>query len=526
MSTKVESEFIKQLDKLESTGTASLLQGALRGIEKEGLRVDYSGALSQKNHPQGLGSALTNSHITTDFSEALLELITPVFDAPEAAISFLEDLHHFTYLHLDEELVWAGSMPCRIPNDALIPIARFGTSNRGRLKHIYRVGLEHRYGKMMQTLAGIHYNFSLPDAFWETFQQQQENQEPLQTFRSASYFRMIRNFRRHSWLLLYLFGASPALCDTFVKGKPHTLETLHDQTLYLPFATSLRMSDFGYSPEVQSSLGICFNHLKTYIDSLNKAIHTPYPPYTEIGIKAADGKYRQLNDTILQIENEYYSDIRPKRVPRPGEKPLQALRKSGVDYIEVRHTDINPFMPAGIDAQQARFLDTFLISCLLMNHEEVSPAECKIVTDNTRKVIRAGRQPGLILNSPQGPSTLFEAGRRLLDMAEQTAGLLDQVHTTNLYSQAVLAQREKLEEVSLTPSAQVLESLKNSGVSYSQWILLKSREHKDYFLHSPLEAAVTEKLTLEAEESRLEQQRLEAGDTQDFDQFLAQHLAS
>ncbi len=521
----MESIFIKQLNKLDTTGTASLLGGALRGIEKEGLRVDYSGSLSRENHPPGLGSALTNSQITTDFSEALLELITPALDAPEAAITFLEDLHHFTYLHLDNELIWAGSMPCRIPDAASIPIARFGTSNRGRLKHIYRVGLAHRYGKMMQTLAGIHYNFSLPDDFWEAFQQQQENRESLQTFRSSSYFKMIRNFRRHSWLLLYLFGASPALCDTFVKEKSHTLEKLDDQTLYLPYATSLRMSDFGYSPEVQSSLDICFNELKTYTDSLNKAIHTPYANYTEIGIKV-DGKYRQLNDTILQIENEYYSDIRPKRVPRPGEKPLQALRQRGVQYIEVRHTDINPFMPAGIDAQQARFLDTFLISCLLMNQAAVCPAECKIVTDNTRKVITAGREPGLILNSPRGPSTLYQAGKQLLDMVEKTAGLLDQVHSTNLYSQSVFAQRKKLEDVSLTPSAQVLETLKASGLSYPLWILLKSREHKDYFLHSPLDAAVNEKLTLEVEESRREQQRLEAGDTQDFDQFLTQYLAS
>ncbi len=522
----MESLFIKQLDKLYSTGTASFLQGALRGIEKEGLRVDYAGSLSQENHPQGLGSALTNRHVTTDFSEALLELITPVLDAPEAAIAFLEDLHHFTYLHLDQELIWAGSMPCRIPDADLIPIARFGTSNSGRLKHIYRVGLEHRYGKMMQTLAGIHYNFSLPDEFWEALQELQESRGTLQTFRSASYFRMIRNFRRHSWLLLYLFGASPALCDSFVKGKSHDLEALHEQTLYLPYATSLRMSDFGYSPEVQSSLGICFNHLKTYIDSLNKAIHTPYPPYTEIGVRAADGTYRQLNDTILQIENEYYSDIRPKRVPRYAEKPLQALLKRGVEYVEVRHTDINPFLPAGIDARQARFIDTFLISCLLMSHEEVSPAECKIVTENTRKVIRAGRKPGLMLDSPRGPATLLETGRRLLNTVEKTAGLLDEVHTTKLYSQSVDAQREKLEEVSLTPSAQVLEALKESGASYSRWMLSKSREHKEYLLHSPVDAAVVEKLTLEALESREKQRRLEADDTLDFDQFLAQYLTS
>ena len=109
---------------------------------------------------------------------------------------------------------------------------------------------------------------------------------------------------------------------------------------------------------------------------------------------------------------------------------------------------------------------------------------------------------------------------------KKTAGLLDQVHTTKLYSQSVDAQREKLEEVSLTPSAQVLEALKESGAGYSRWMLSKSREHKEYLLHSPVDAAVVEKLTLEALESREKQRRLEADNTLDFDQFLAQYLAS
>ena len=183
----------------------------MHGIEKEGLRVDRSGQLSQRPHPEGLGSALTSSNITTDFSESLVELITPVYADPETAIDFLKDLHSFTYCHLGDELLWAGSMPCRIPDPALIPIARYGSSNIGQMKYVYRLGLEYRYGKMMQSIAGIHYNFSLSEDFWRALQTSLENTDDLRRFRSASYFKMIRNFRRHSWLLLYLFGASPAL---------------------------------------------------------------------------------------------------------------------------------------------------------------------------------------------------------------------------------------------------------------------------------------------------------------------------
>jgi glutamate--cysteine ligase len=523
MNNILESDLKQQLEQLTANDTASLLKGALHGIEKEGLRVNYFGALSQKPHPRGLGSALTNSNITTDYSEALVEFITPVFKASETAIEFLENLHRFTYSHLNKELIWAGSMPCHIEGSACIPIARFGSSHAGQIKHIYRVGLDHRYGKMMQTIAGIHYNFSLPDDFWLAFQKQQRNTETLQSFRSSSYFKMIRNFRRHSWLLLYLFGASPALSDSFLKGKSHTLETLHNNTLYLPYATSLRMSDLGYLPQVQSSLNICFNHLESYINSLNHAIHTTYPPYEEIGVKV-DGKYRQLNSSILQIENEYYSDIRPKRVSRKGEKPLRALRKRGVEYIEVRNTDINPFLRVGIDSEQALFLDSFLISCLFMNDEDICPKECKAINDNLQKIITRGREPGLLLATPRGAATLPDAGSALLAQVQMTGELLDELHHTDAYSTSINVQMQKLEDVSLTPSAQVLTALRNTGLDYTQWILQKSREHKETFTRSSLQTAVLKNLTHNTVVSLKEQQRIEAADTLTFDQYLKEYL--
>lgn len=520
----MKSFLIKQLEQLVSSDTHTLLKGTLHGIEKEGLRVDFSGALSQKPHPEGLGSALTNSNITTDFSESLLEFITPVFEDVRAALQFLGNLHSFTYRNLSDELIWAGSMPCRIPDPALIPIAWFGSSNIGKMKHVYRVGLDHRYGRMMQSIAGIHYNFSLSDDFWQAFQEQQGSSLDLQSFRSSCYFKMIRNFRRHSWLLLYLFGATPALCDSFLKGRPHNLQRLYEQTLYLPNATSLRMSDLGYSTKVQSSLNICFNHLNTYLESLDKAIHTPYPPYEKIGIKV-DGKYRQLNDTILQIENEHYSDIRPKRVVRKGERPLHALRNNGVQYIEVRSTDVNPFLPVGIDTQQALFLDTFLISCLLMEENDICPDECKIVYDNVQKVITRGREPGLLLKTMNGETAMSEVGGSLLDQMLMTGELLDEVHKTKAYSLSVNAQMRKLEEPSQTPSARVLEALQETGLNYTEWILLKSREHKKTFGHLSSRSEVYKDLARRAASSVKEQQQLEDEESLTFDQFLEKYLA-
>jgi len=525
MNPKLQSVLQQQLDLLVTHGVDAFLRDALHGIEKEGLRVDYTGRLSSRPHPEGLGSALTNRTITTDYSEALLELITPVFKSPSRAIEFLEELHRFTYSHLDEELIWVGSMPCHIPDAGSIPIARYGTSNLGQLKHIYRVGLEHRYGRMMQTIAGIHYNFSLPDAFWRALQELRGNTDSLQSFRSSRYFRMICNFRRHSWLLLYLFGASPALCSSFLKGKFHTLQTLTNDTLYLPYATSLRMSDLGYSTTAQSSLNICFNHLHTFIDTLEKAIRTPYPAYEKIGVKV-DGQYRQLNTSILQIANEYYSDIRPKRTTRTGEKPLHALRQKGVEYIEVRNTDINPFLPVGIDTRQALFMDTFLVTCLLMGDDHLPPTECKLISDNLRQVTTRGREPGLILTTASGETTLADAGKNLLVQLRSTGELLDQVHKTTAYSKSIDAQMEKLEDASLTPSAQVLMALQKSGLDYTEWILKKSREQRETFAHSASNPAVSNDLAAKARASLQEQQELEAGDSLNFDQFLQEYLAS
>jgi len=515
----MKSVLQQQLTLLEKSKVHLTLQGVLHGIEKEGLRVTSTGKLSRKPHPRELGSALTNGSVTTDFSESQLELITPVFQNPEQALDYLEGVHQFTYSHLSDEVIWASSMPCAINNSDTIPIAEFGTSNMGMMKHLYRVGLQNRYGSMMQSIAGIHYNFSLPEDFWRSYQGHKTNSDTLKDFTSASYFTLIRNFRRHSWILLYLFGASPALSDTFMVGKEHSLKRLHHNTLYLPHATSLRMSDLGYSTNAQSSLNICFNHLDTYNKSLYSAIHTSHPAYEKIGVKV-DGSFKQLATTILQIENEYYSDIRPKRVAIGAETSLQALIRRGVEYIEVRNTDINPLMPLGMDADQTFFLDTFLVSCLLMGEEILSPDECKHASENLKKVTTRGREPGLMLSSTGGEISLVDAGDKLMGELLITGKFLDEIHGTDKYSKSVLNQTGKLHNPECTPSAQVLDSLMESGAEYHEWILAKSYEHKDTLLASFVDSKLQVKLEKIAQDSLEEQRRIEEGDTLDFDEFI------
>lgn len=509
----------QNLEKLEISDIARTLTSILHGIEKEGLRVTPGGSLSERKHPEKLGSPLTNASITTDFSEALLELITPVFSEVDESLDYLKNVHQFTYSHLGEEILWAGSMPCHIGTPDTIPLADFGSSNMGRMKRLYRVGLKNRYGSMMQSIAGIHYNFSLPEGFWLSFKSYKQNLDSLQKFKSSSYFTLIRNFRRHSWLLLYLFGASPALDKSFIKGKGHNLQKLHENSLYLPFATSLRMSDIGYSTSAQSSLKICFNHLETFIKTLIDAIHTPYPDYQRIGVKV-DGEYRQLSSTVLQIENEYYSDIRPKRVSYEDETALQALIRGGVEYIEVRNTDLNPFLPLGIDEQQAYFLDVFLLSCLLMDESLMTDQECKNGAENLQRVCTKGREPGLQIICPHGEIEIGVAGNCLLDDLQLTAGLLDRLHKTSRYSDAVTSQQAKIDNPELTPSAQVVHELKSLDCEYHDWVLNKSLEHSKNLKTFKTNKKIQLKLEQMTKASFEELQKIEAADTISFDEYL------
>ena len=429
------------------------LTGIRRGIEKESLRIAPDGNLSLRVHPRELGSPLTHPNITTDFSEAQLELITEVHDTPEGCIAQLNDVHRYVYSCLDEELLWAASMPCIVGADSDIPVGRFGSSNIAMAKTVYRLGLGNRYGRLMQAISGIHYNFSLPDAFWERYAAVR-GRPADRDFITECYFGLIRNLRRHSWLLTLLFGASPAICRSFARGSDHGLEGFDEGTLYLPYATSLRMGRLGYQSDAQSGLHISYNSLDSYARTMHQALTRSYPPYEAIGVKV-DGKYRQLNTALLQIENEFYGSIRPKRRIEPGERPLTALRRRGVEYVEVRCLDINPFLRVGIDEQQIRFMDTFLLLCLLAESPDDGPQESAATEAIQLTMVERGREPGLHL---LGEHRDTRAGG-ILSRCSEVAELLDRAHGTSLYKDAVEEQRARAQNPNLTPSARILEAM-------------------------------------------------------------------
>lgn len=504
-----------------------LLNLIKRGIEKESLRVTAEGKLAQSPHPSALGSALTHPRITTDFSEALLELITPPGKNLEETLSILEDIHKVVYHHIGDELLWVNSMPCAIGEDKAIPIARYGSSNVARMKEVYRLGLGNRYGRTMQTIAGIHYNWSAPDECLSLLQTACGSHLSFQEYKTQAYFGLIRNFRRHTWLLLYLFGAAPALCRSFVKGRHHQLSPMDAEghTLYAPYGTSLRMGDLGYQSSAQESLYVCYNDLNSYIKTLQKGLAEPYEGYEKLGTRDDNGDYLQLNTHLLQIENEFYSTIRPKRTTRRGETPIKALRERGVEYIEVRCIDLNPFEQIGLDLLQARFLDIFLLNCLLRDSPEITPQDNKMLMANQMTAVYEGRKPGLRLQRSGEAVSLNDWASELFDEMKPVAELLDTNQSDDYYQQALSQIKERIEDPDKTPSARILAELRESNISYFQWALKKSREHKAIAATDPPNPALIAQYTEYASQSVTEQRRIEEADQMSFEDYLAHYFS-
>jgi glutamate--cysteine ligase len=527
-ASRIDRVFERRLAVLIGSGERGVLQGGLKGVEKESLRVTPDGRISTGPHPRGLGSALTNEHITTDYSEALAELITPAFRESWELLAYLCDIHQYTYRHLGDELLWATSMPCALQGDASVPIAEFGRSNIGRLKTVYRLGLALRYGRVMQAISGVHFNYSFPQRVWPVLHEAWQAKRDGQAFIDDAYFALLRNYHRHGWILNYLFGVSPAMCRSFFHGRdiPAGLDDWGGGTLYGRYATTLRMSDLGYRNKSQAGVRISLNSREEYVRDLTRLISTPHPEYARLGVKNRDGAWQQLNTNVLQIENEYYSFIRPKRVARSGERPTSALNRAGVEYVEMRSLDVSAFDPVGVNQNKLRFLEAFAALCVLKSSDPLSADELDAFGANHVTVARQGREPGLLLDDGGRGVPLDTWGRVLLDELQGVCELLDHGDPQRPYAAALDAQVQKFDDVAKTPSARLLKEMRDEGEGFSELALRMSRTHKAYFLElHPPNGARLDGFQREAAESLLEQERIEAADRVDFDRFVAQYFA-
>ncbi len=524
--TNLNNALSTRLDRLTASGHHQLLCGGLKGIEKESLRISKDGFIAQTPHPKALGSALTHPYITTDYSESLIELITPPFADVKDSLDYLHNIHQFVYEHLDNEILLGASMPCGIDGDESIPIAEYGSSNIGRMKHVYRHGLWHRYGRTMQSIAGIHFNYSVPEALWPVLYKEKSSPLSLEQFINEAYFGLIRNFQRMGWLILYLFGASPAICKNFFNSRPALMtqfEAFDNGTLYHPYATSLRMSDIGYKSKNQANLNIDYNSIDGYVSSLSAAINTPYPEYEKIGT-LVDGEYRQLNSNILQIENEFYSTMRPKQIAQSGEKPTLALKRRGVRYIEMRSLDLDLFNPIGIDEDKARFIEALLLTCLLQDSPKTSAQEQQVNNANQLAVANFGRKPGLELNKNNQKILLKDWAAEILESMQPVCAILDQDDAAKHYSSALEKQQLLVENSDSTASARILEQMTQLRQPFSRFALNTSIEHGQYFKLNELDKIKTQQFNDMAALSHDKQLEIENNKQMPFDYFLKQYF--
>ncbi len=504
-----------------SQAQARVLSGITRGFERECLRVEAAGHLARTQHPATLGSKLTHPWITTDYAEALLEFITPPSQDARFPLEFLRDIHRYVAAHLQGELLWAGSMPCVLGNDKDIAIADYGSSNAARFKHVYREGLSLRYGRTMQTIAGAHYNWSLPDGFWLALKDCCRGPAQMQDFVSERYFGLIRNFLRFGWLIPYLFGASPAVCESFLQGRKSDLLELVPGTRYGPYATSLRMSDLGYQNRAQANLQVSFNSLLEYTQALEAAIRTPDPYYEELGVR--DGaRWKQLNACLLQTESEFYAGIRPKRVA--PERPAKALQSLGVQYLEVRLFDLNPTIDIGIAPEQSLFADVLLLMCLFRDSPPITSREQSENDENKRRVVNRGRQPDLHLLAHNREQRFRPLAHELFDDMQPFAAMLDAAYGGDSYASTLQSLRERIDHPEITPSAQVLDGVRDAG-GFFRYAMHWSERHQRQLLAQPLDAASAARFQESVQESFLKQRQIEQQDQGSFEDFVAAYYA-
>ncbi len=507
------------LEKNTSELQEILSQGKV-GYEKECLRVSNS-KIAQTSHPESLGSSLCNQYITTDFSEAQLELVTPPLKDKRKALMFLDDVHHYISHNIQDEYLWPFSMPLDIHSDQDIPIASYGKSNIARFKEIYRNGLSERYGKMMQAISGIHYNYSVPDAIWENELFINLDIDPKET-RSAAYFNMMRNVYRVNWLVFYLFGASPVISKSFLNQDSQPFKKLDKKTLYLPYSTSLRMSNYGYQNARRKKLEVSINSIAEYISDLRKATNRIHEEFRNIQPENSNLQ-AQINENILQIDDEYYAIARAKSKIISDQRTTSKLNQGGVDFIELRSLDIDPFSRIGIKEETALFLEVLLIYCFIKQGQLFSSSEIENINHNDSLVAKTGRKPALELIRNERKISLSDWGNQILEDLYPIAAILD--CERGKYSIAIDNAKEKINNPDQTLSAQILELLSSNNTSFSELGMSIGRENKDYYLKSKKSINQSwDILDKEAKQSIAEQEKIEKNDNLSFESYVESYF--
>ncbi len=521
ISHAVYAEMNRRMARLVEDATPTVLEGRRVGLEKESLRVDAQGAIAATDHPEALGAALCHPSITTDFSEALVEMVTPPMATAAEALDHLESTHRYVAARLPAgETLWNASMPCIIDDDESIRIGQYGSSFSGRMKHIYRRGLGLRYGRRMQAIAGIHFNFSLPDSAWDWRLAQAGAPESS----NSAYFSMMQNLMGIGWIVPYLFGASSAICRSFLDdGAITDLQALGDSTLVEPFGTSLRMGNIGYRYREDRKIDLTVDHrcLDAWIADVLAHVTHEHPAYATLGEFDADGQRQQLNVNRLQIENEYYGTVRPKQIPRAGEMPILALADRGIRYLELRSLDIDMFEPTGLSADTVAMLELLMLFAWLADPLPLDDVDMQRVKSNFERVAHRGRQPELTLEGPDGSLPLDVWAESIVASLQPLAEWLDDATDDTRYQHTLELQLSRISAPDTLPSARVLEGVQASGC-FSSFGAELSRRHHDHLLAEPPRSDHARELDEAVEQSlRMRDQLERESSDDDFETRLA-----
>lgn len=434
----------EMLEKIKSLLTREDLLGGHFGIEREGLRCEISGKLALTPHPEVFGEKLRNPYITTDFSESQLELITPAMDTLEQTYDFLSELYDIAVMEIGDEYIWPQSMPCIIPEDKKIPIARFCKCPPGVDAESYRQKLMLKYGGKKQLVSGIHYNFSFKESLIQKLHTAYAPQLDTKSFKNSLYLKVTRNYLRYRWLIIYLLGSTSTMHETYVEACGKQLKKISSDSFSSDGALSYRNGECGYQN-------------KTAI----------FPNYDSVGEHIASLE-RFIQEGTIESHKELYSQIRLKA--KDNGNLLESLQKDGICYLEYRSIDINPFDRAGISLNDLYFMQLFNLYLLFKEEsdytlwQEEALENQKAIATHGQKELQLKKDGNLVLKEDWGMEMLQEM-RKLND-------------TLGLDKQDVIEIMEKrLKDYQLTYAYQLVEAVKREG--YVAACLNLAKQYKD-----------------------------------------------
>ena len=427
------------LDLIKKSKLESLLTSGNFGLEKENLRVDKEGKLALTPHPKEFGDKMKNPYITIDFSESQLEMITPSFETIEKAYTFLENLHDIISTTIDGEYLWPQSIPAILPEEKDIPIGVFH-GEAGKSNKVYRELLAKKYGKKLQLLSGIHYNFSFSDKFLKRLYEAvsvSSEFENFKEFKNHLYLKIARNHFRYGWFFIYLFGASSPIHGTYKKECVEKMAQLKDDSYYFEDTLSFRNGICGYKN--LGEIYVSHSSLTDYVSDIKKLIEK----------------------NVLQEAKEYYSSIRVKSKSKTN--ILDALEKDGIEYLEFRSIDLNPFSRIGVDILDLEFVHLFIIYLLLKEeNSEFGEAQYKSAIKNQELLATRGRDKEFLLNKGDNLTiTAREWAKEIID--EMTCYLQDMGILDDKYKEVIDFQRDKIENEDRQYVSRLLNGIKEKG---------------------------------------------------------------